>query len=72
VARYEKFHGVVVLAIIVGKDGSVHDVRLLHPLGLGLDESAEKTVRTWSFLPATREGQPVAVEMTIEVAFNLY
>jgi TonB family protein len=71
-ARYQKFQGVVVLTIIVGKDGKVYSVRLLRPLGLGLDEAAEQTVKTWNFLPATRDGQPVAVEINVEVAFNLY
>jgi len=39
---------------------------------LGLDQNAMEGVERWSFSPATRNGQPVAVEMNIEVAFNLY
>ena len=72
IARYEKFQGVVVVNLIVGKDGAVHKVRLIRPLGLGLDESAQSMIQTWRFQPATRNGQPVAVEMNVEVAFNLY
>ena len=72
IARYEKFQGTVVLDVIVGKDGAIHRIRLVRPLGLGLDESARSTIQTWRFQPATRNGQPVAVEMNIEVAFNLY
>jgi TonB family protein len=72
IARYEKFQGTVVVDVIVGSDGAVHKVRLLRPLGLGLDESAQSTIQTWRFQPATRNGQPVAVEMNVEVAFNLY
>jgi len=72
IARYERFQGVVVVNLIVGSDGTVHDIRLLRPLGLGLDESAQSTIQTWRFQPGTRNGQPVAVEMNVEVAFNLY
>src|SRR5262249_2652373 len=72
VARYEKFQGVVVLSIIVGADGRVHDVRIMRPLGLGQEETALTAVQTWRFAPSMREGKPVAVEMNIEVAYNLY
>lgn len=72
VARYEKFQGTLVVDLILGKDGTVRHVRLVRPLGLGLDESARSMIQTWRFQPATRNGQPVAVEMNVEVAFNLY
>jgi TonB family protein len=71
-ARYEKFQGTVVLSLVVAKDGSVHQVHLIRPLGMGLDEQAEARLHTWKFSPATRNGQPVAVEMNAEVSFNLY
>ena len=72
IARYEKFQGVVVLNLIVGVDGNVHAIRVVRALGLGLDDSARSMVQTWRFDPATRNGKPVAVEMNVEVAFNLY
>jgi TonB family protein len=72
IARYEKFQGVVAVSVIVGSDGAVRNIRLVRPLGLGLDESAQSMIQTWRFQPATRNGQPVAVEMNVEVAFNLY
>jgi protein TonB len=39
---------------------------------MGLDENAMEALKNWRFEPATRNGQPVAVEMNIEVSFNLY
>jgi TonB family protein len=39
---------------------------------MGLDENAMEGVKRWRFNPATRNGEPVAVEMKIEVSFNLY
>jgi len=71
-ARRAKFQGVVILSIIVDEAGNVSQVRLERPLGKGLDDNAMQRVRTWRFDPARLEGQPVAVEMKIEVAFNLY
>jgi len=72
IARYEKFQGVVVVNLIVGSDGAVRNIRLVRPLGLGLDESALSMIQTWQFRPGTRNGQPVAVEMNVEIGFNLY
>jgi TonB family protein len=71
-ARKAKYQGVVVLTIIVGTDGRVHNPRVLRSLGMGLDEKAVEGVKTWKFDPSKKDGRPVAVEMNIEVAFNLY
>ena len=70
IAQYEKYKGVVVLNMIVGTDGAVHRVRLLQPMGLGLDEIAQSGVHTWRFKPSTHKGNPVAVEMNIEIGFD--
>ena len=72
VARYEKFQGVVVVSLVVARDGSVRHIRLVRPRGLGLDEQAEARLKTWRFSPATLKGEPVSVEMNVEVSFNLY
>ncbi|HEY2168654.1 MAG TPA: energy transducer TonB [Candidatus Angelobacter sp.] len=72
IAQYEKYRGIVLVSIVVASDGRVHNVRLLRALGMGLDEIARDTVQTWRFRPATHNKEPVAVEMNIEVAFNIY
>jgi len=71
-ARKAKYQGVVVLNIVVGTDGRVHNQRVVRSLGMGLDEKAMETVKIWKFDPSKKDGRPVAVEMNIEVAFNLY
>jgi TonB family protein len=71
-ARNAKYQGTVVLKIVIDKAGKISRIRLERPLGMGLDESAMEEVKRWRFNPATRNGQPVAVEMNIEVSFNLY
>ena len=58
--------------MIVGTDGRTHEIRVQHSLGMGLDEKAIDAVRVWRFEPARRNGQPVAVQINVEVNFRLY
>jgi len=39
---------------------------------MGLDENAIEAVKSWKFEPAMKDGQPVRVEIAIEVNFHLY
>ncbi len=71
-ARKAKYQGTVVLWIVVGADGNVSNVRVVKPLGLGLDEKAVETVRTWKFKPCMRMGNPVPCNVSVEVGFHLY
>ncbi len=70
-ARKAKYQGTVVLWIVVGADGSVSNVRVVKPLGLGLDEKAVETVRTWKFKPCMRNSKPVPCNVSVEVGFHL-
>jgi TonB family protein len=60
-----------VLRVRVGADGTVRDVRVERSLGMGLDEEAVKTVRTWRFDPALQNGRPIAAEIEIQTTFQL-
>jgi TonB family protein len=71
-ARIAKFQGDVVLWVIVGADGIPHDVRVQRSLGMGLDEKAIAAVKNWRFQPATKDGHPVAVQVSIQVNFRLF
>lgn len=71
-AKKAKYEGTTVLRMVVAEDGSVRDLQILTPLGLGLDEKAIDAVKTWKFEPARRGDQPVAVLIAIEVDFKLY
>jgi TonB family protein len=70
-ARKAAFQGKLGMTFIVDRTGRVKNVRLIHPLGMGLDENAINTVSTWRFSPATRDGQPVAFALYVEVNFHL-
>ncbi|MGE5111521.1 MAG: energy transducer TonB [Acidobacteriaceae bacterium] len=71
-ARKAKWQGTVVLWVIVGPDGKPRDIKIQRSLGMGLDEKAIEAVRQWKFDPAKKDGQPVAVQINVEVNFRLY
>lgn len=70
-ARRRGVEGDVVMEIVVRRDGSVGDVRIVQGLGAGLDERAAAAVRRWRFAPGTRQGTPVDVMVEVAVEFKL-
>ena len=70
-ARQRNIAGEVTLEIVVRRDGSVGDVRVLRGLGGGLNERAIQAVRQWRFAPAQRMGSPVDVIVEVGVEFRL-
>ncbi|MBV9507733.1 MAG: TonB family protein [Acidobacteriia bacterium] len=70
-ARLAKYQGTVVVAVVVGTDGTAQNMRVIRSLGLGLDEKAMEAISQWKFKPGTKDGQPVQVAATIEVNFRL-
>ncbi|MBI3476753.1 MAG: energy transducer TonB [Acidobacteria bacterium] len=71
-ARQAGYAAQSILSVVVGTDGLAHDIRIMKPAGLGLDEQAIKAVETWRFDPATRDGHPVLVLISVQVNFKLY
>ena len=71
-ARKAKYQGTVTLYAIIGTDGKPRSLKVVHSLGMGLDEKAMEKVRTWLFEPGKKDGQAVAVAMNIVVDFHLY
>jgi len=70
-ARRRGLSGEVVLEIVVRRDGSVGDVKILQGLGGGLNDRAVQAVRQWQFAPAQRRGTPVDVIVEVAVEFKL-
>jgi|HubBroStandDraft_6_1064221.scaffolds.fasta_scaffold204767_2 bla regulator protein BlaR1 len=71
-ARRAKYQGVCVISTIVDAQGKPTRVQVVRHLGMGLDKKAVEAVKQYTFTPAMRFGQPVAVEVNIEVNFQLY
>lgn len=71
-ARKLKAQGAVLLSLIVDERGRPRNIRVARSLGMGLDEKAIEAVRKWKFVPGTKDGIPVAVQVNVEVNFRLY
>ncbi len=70
-ARRAQQEGTVVLWVVVGADGLPHEVRVARAMGMDFDEAAVKAVRKWRFEPARLNGQPVPVQINVEVNFRI-
>ena len=51
--------------------GNPKDLKVIRPLGLGLDQKAIEAVEKWKFSPGKKDGRAVPVQATIEVNFRL-
>ena len=83
-ARRKKINGTTVIALKVGTDGLPADIRVKKSMAegivkpkdrkaaLSLDQKSVEAVRQYRFKPATYEGKPVPVAITIEVHIGIY
>src|SRR5208337_2004807 len=72
-ARRNNQQGAVLLRVLVAADGSVARIEVLKSSGFGaLDGAAYETVRRrWRFVPAERNGVPVASWVLVPIRFAL-
>ncbi len=70
-ARKLKWQGAVLLSLVVDENGVPQDIKVVHSLGLGLDQKAIEAVQKWRFKPGLKDGKPVPVSANIEVNFRL-
>jgi TonB family protein len=70
-ARKEGYYGTCVLTLVVDSDGLPRDLKVVRPLGMGLDDKALEAAHQGRFKPATKGGMPVAVKVNIEISFHL-
>lgn len=69
-ARKKRVEGAVRLHAIIRKDGTVRDLTVISGDPL-LTDAALKAVRQWRYEPMRINGEPVEVDTTIDVFFNL-
>jgi len=69
-ARRDGISGIVILEVVVGKDGLVKDAVVLKGLPEGLSEAALDAVRQWKFRPGTLNGEPVDIIFNLTVNFQ--
>jgi TonB family protein len=70
VARKARISGIVIVEVVIDRNGDVGDVKVLKPLPFGLDQAAVDAVKQWKFSPATLNGQPVDVIFNLTVNFK--
>jgi TonB family protein len=68
-ARPGKLRGVIVLDVVVGRNGKVVDVHALNGPEI-LAQAAMDAMRWWRFEPYEVNGQPVVVETTVAMEFK--
>jgi protein TonB len=70
IAIQARIQGTVVLQAVIGKDGSVQDLRVItgHPM---LVSSAMEAVKQWRYRPYLLNNEPVEVDTQINVNFTL-
>lgn len=72
-AMRARIQGTVIVECVVLPDGTVGRVEVIKSLDstFGLDQEAIKAAKQWRFAPGTRFGEPVAVLISIELAFTV-
>jgi protein TonB len=71
-ARKAKFMGVVTVNLIVDSKGMPQNVHVLRGVGMGLDDKAVEAVKQYRFKPAMEAGKAVAVQLNVEVNFQIF
>jgi len=71
IAREANVDGTVLVQALVGKDGHVHDTRVVKSVQM-LDDAAVAAVKLWVFKPALSNNKPVAVWVAVPVKFSLH
>ena len=69
-AKMARIQGTVRLEAIIGRDGTIQELKFLsgHPL---LVEAALEAVQRWRYQPTLLNGEPVEVTTEVDVNFTL-
>jgi periplasmic protein TonB len=62
--------GSVIVGLVVSSKGEPKDVHVVRSLEKAVDQSAIEAVQQWQFEAARKDGQPVAVRITVEIRFH--
>jgi protein TonB len=70
-AKIARVQGPVVLAAVIGKDGTIQGLRVVSSASPLLNQAALEAVKQWRYRPYILNGEPVEVDTTITVNFTL-
>jgi protein TonB len=66
----QNVQGTVMLSAVIRSDGSVGEVCILRGVDDRLDAYASAALSRWRFRPATRNGDPVALQTVVMIPFR--
>jgi TonB family protein len=68
-----RIQGTVLLEAVVLESGDVDEVKVVRSLDAehGLDDEAVRALQQWRFEPGTKDDEPVAVRIDVEMSFTL-
>ena len=66
----QNVQGTVILSAVIRGDGSVGEVRVLRGIDDRLDQYASAALSRWRFRPASRNGDPVALQTVVMIPFR--
>lgn len=69
-AKAAQVVGTVVMQVIIGKDGSVREAKLISGPPM-LVKAAQNAVKKWKYEPTLLNGEPVEVSTMVSIAFSL-
>ena len=70
-ARKAHLQGVVIVEATIDRQGNVIEANVLRDPGLGCGAAVVEALRSWKYRPATLNGRPVSIIMTVTVTFRL-
>jgi TonB family protein len=70
-AKRGRVSGTVVLGATIGRDGRIHDLRVLEAPWPSLVASAVWAVSQWQYKPYLLNGEPVEVDTTVNVIYTI-
>ena len=71
-ARIQGITGTVLVGLVIEKDGSVSNVRVVVPLSPALDEAAVQGIQKMpKWKPGTVDGKPVRTDFRIPITFSM-
>jgi len=70
-ARKARIQGTVIIYAEVFPDGKAHNMRVVHSMGLGLDERSLEALTKWKFRPGKKDGKAVTTALQAEFFFRL-
>ena len=66
----QQIHGTVILSAVIHSNGAVSDVKILRGVDDRLDQYASAALSRWRFRPATKNGDPVALQTVVMIPFQ--